>query len=1110
MKNKKGPSPERLFRVPMAVYTNMAVTAVERFLDIKRTSKKEDPIDQLLKNRESLTPEKKYFYWTRSKENLKVVNSLVNEGIWLEPETTEEPLQQAEANFDRFLHLVEALRDIRNKWSHYQHTEPVIEDELLRDTLIRLYNEATLSTAKKIPPKYTGQRALFYFKTSYNGSVELELPQGKKLKGDYTHHLTYTGYLFVTSLFLTQQEVNDFLTAMEQAPFSFEKLKERQAWREQFPDMRNPDLLKKQKERQAWRERFPDKEYPKHLKTERKHFFYARDVYTHFAIRGHRDTLTIDNEDLKKEKAFSLLEYLKRCPRERLVDRVAQNKQDELGHTLNAGYEIKEKDSSDPYLMPHQMVTIDGATYAVREKNKFLEYVVDFLTEEWHTLELDTYKIINWKWARHASATEVKQKNKNLTKDNPLERLPRHEKIDWQIPEKTEDRLNDRGEENGYSYYFEQDSQGHYTHALFKLTHTGIKKTVIGRLGSETLCTILENYFHRFPIKKTSNTEKKPANHEQRKGFFIDLFNSILNQIIDKTDTGRGNKPKGLVTPSAIAQRIAYLRSSWEKEHQAIEAAESSEQPDPFSPSKHHAKILYIVHTWNRMITFNQDHNLAHAKDYKGITGGKNGYQELVKQLSLMTDSNKREQAHDALLRTLNKLGNRKHISYYQAINSQIRYSGIMGNSGSPYPLKKKKTVNDLYLQARDYRLAMLDKLATQLEQSFDVDAWRPNAEMRWLGLRDSRTPQAAQNEQKQPQPKESGIYNVDNHYYSAVGIQTKQLKNINAGKIDNNNQLCNRHNEVLETNGNRLTIAAFYGFDGWAHWPRTDRQRLYAIKRQDALLAQLAYHYTLYYEDEYSNRTLDTLDFQKDQLRLCVEMGEEKLKTTAYITCFYRHFKQNRYRMIPRQVEKIMTIAVQQQLIPDPVMALNHLVRKKKDDLTQEEKFMLLSKEEQNMRAYEKMQAADKKLATIKEEYVLVPVPKQERDRFYLTELLTGYGLCRRAFIDALFKLERQVIDRYELHPNIKGYIEFNAICEALTNDQLISETQGEQLKQLRNCALHNDIPIGELLPSEKLVKRVTDKNKQQTGNEFIDFFGKGMQLTTLTLEKITQVSTI
>ena len=429
-----------------------------------------------------------------------------------------------------------------------------------------------------------------------------------------------------------------------------------------------------------------------------------------------------------------------------------------------------------------------------------------------------------------------------------------------------------------------------------------------------------------------------------------------------------------------------------------------------------------------------------------------------------------------------------------------------MGKSGSPFPLKKSKTLHDFYLQAQNYYQAMLDKFERRLNGEFNVDDWRPNAEMRWMGLRDTRTPQASNQEQKSPKNLDTGIYNIDKHFYAAVGVNN--LPFIKAGMPTNmevSDNLRSRHNVIYPSpNGNCLLIEEFYAFDGWEDLSRTNRGRLYRIRRQDCLLSHLAYHYTRLYEGDYKDRTLQSLDFQKDAINIPVTLNTPEKDVVVNISMYYRHYKQNRYRMIPRRTEKILRLLWEQQIIVAPQIAFNALQLKAKDELNENERFAFLSTEEQKMRWFEKNEKANRKLAAIKETYLLIPTAPEDREPFYLSEILNGYELCRRAFVARILKTEGLCIKQFSMLPKDKAYIPFSDITEQLFENNYLNKEESEDLNQLRNCAFHGDVPTGELLPAkEDLLQATKEDNKS-----FIDFFGKGMHLMNKLNERLYDVS--
>ena len=1076
---RKPKSARDKLQVPFAVYSNIACTVTERFFATNEISENKDHIEQFLDKQRHFKPAEKVGVWKQMKQNINVLDRFETEATLnlLEGSTTTE--DEAIICFDITIELLKLLAEIRNSWSHFKHKEPELTNIQLRSLIQELYNLATMESNVNLPEKYARELGLLFLERNNVGKVWYKDKNDQDVRGELTDKLSLTGQIFIISLFLNRHEVNDFLTDLEQGLYEFDEIKKRQEYKELHPN----------------------EEYPPELRNAGKPFLFARDVYTCFAIRGHRDTLKTTDEAYYKEKAFSLLEYLKRCPGERLISRVAVSKRNKVSDEYEPDFEPKERDSSDPTLGPQRLVQIGSEDYPVREKNKFMEFAVAFLEEEWQLLNVGNTAAFEWRWAHHAPASTIKKLRDDLKDKNPLDRVPQHKKMVWEVPNKDEQLLNSQNDYEGYPYYFDRDDMGNYSHAVFKLTHREI--TVTGKLSANLLCTLLENYFERFPIDVVNNNNR--ANINDRRTFFEQIFRGLHQHMISESDKGRHPKEKTTITPETILKRLDYLRRQELLLHQTIEQEDEKNQNErsAFKTDNNHAKVTYIAQTWNKAITYGQTNNLAHAADYNGITGGKKGYHEIQKYLSLMgSDKMNHEEARQQLINTLKKLGNRNNTSYYDAINRQIQQSGIMGNSGSPYPLKKNKTLNDFYEQARHYRTAMLNHFETRACQTFDPDDWRPNAEMRWLGLRDDRTPVGSQNLQQKPKESNTGIYNADKHYYTPMGVQHWQLLT-SRGDTDpehNTHVLKIKHSDIYPSpHDNCLLIEEFYNLETekWNILPRTDRNRLYAIRRQDTILSHLAYHYSKLSEGEnYSGRDLNSSHFQNDEMMVPVPTIQNGDLTTAFVKMFYRHFKQNRYRLLPKQVSNIMEILLSNGLISNNTITFNNLVLKSKSDLTQQERWMYLSNEELKASVVEKDKTANEKLVLIKEDRVLVKVPYGEGDRFYLTDVLTDYNFSRISFLSQLIKLEKAIIRNFGLKPGDKGYISFKQITDALIQNEVLTKTEVQRLRDLRNCAMHNQVPAGDLLPVAGQLIRLTKKKKGEIEKEYIEFFGYGIDM--------------
>jgi len=395
----------------------------------------------------------------------------------------------------------------------------------------------------------------------------------KKPEEDYkvikiTSEFTITGFVFYICLFLDGQQINEFLEAMEQSVYNFDELADRQNFRLTHPKVK----------------------YPESLSKKIKDFFYARDVYTYWRVRGHRDNILEDKTLDDKEDYYSLLEYLKRCPKERL--------------------ELVEESPTDK-----NEFVIDNVSYDVREKNKFMEWGLEFWDNEIERL-MKIYpdsKLDMWKWGHHQTADykhniKLELKQQAEEQGRPYQ-FPRYEKVIFDLPETEEERRNYRNDEHGFTYYLLKDDSNTFSQAMFSYQFLNGKK-VIGLMGSRMLCSILEYYLWKYPVTDTDkNTENK------KRDFFVNLFKSCY-LFISKLE--KPKKEKLVATSEKIKQRILFLN----KQYSAIANDENI---------RSHTKIKFILDTWNQMLTYGQPTNLAHANDGKGITGGKNGNQELMR-----------------------------------------------------------------------------------------------------------------------------------------------------------------------------------------------------------------------------------------------------------------------------------------------------------------------------------------------------------------------------------------------------------------------------------------------------------------------------------------------
>lgn len=953
-------------------------------------------------------------------------------------ERTSEALSIEENQARELAVWIRLLKSLRNYCSHDTHSEPVTADyKSIRDLLEQLYLEAVHHAKNRIPDKYQNTGCL------YRIYKEQE-------------YFSFTAQVFIICLFLEKGMVNDFLEALEI---------------EHLPEA-------SEEERAAFRLRAnPGDPYPEHLRSSFKKILYARDVYTYWAVRGHRSYLPVTFDSIYKEKYFSILEYLKRIPGERLTEK-------------NADYKKIERQGSENDTRKHFQVElpIDGKVHSfdVREKNRFMEWALEFWETEYKAC-LEEKKGIKWKWewARHAAVVDKKEKKEAAMKrerqagrvSERIHSLRRHEKIVWQIPEDEELRLNDNGSENGYPYYFEKDDNGEYSQALFRCTYVtenNETQSVIGLMGRKVLCSILEDYLVKFPTNKQDN------NLDSKRKFFLKNIHYCYKYIANDYPKSIGKKERHLITSQEIEQRIAYLRRKYEQQSEETNL---------------HKRIITIANTWNQMITCGAPINPLHALDCNGSIGGKNAYQEIIRRLSLMSPSlisledeqcqkqlqKSREEKAKALIDFLKSLRGRTQNSYYQQINNCLNF----GVDKRLATVVKKDvanchTIKELFEQCMRYRMDTLQIYTNRLRTApFNPKDWKPNAEMRWLGLKDARTPQAAQSKEAPPKPLTTGILNVDRHQHSAVGLALS----------------LNRpsHQKLYPSSGNMMIIPEFYTPQNrlvWEEMTGPQKKRLYQVRREDTLLSHIANYYGCKAEIPAGGISLIDRNFQNIQIQVPVVNPKEK-PPLAYISFYYRHFKQNRYRLPHRITVGIIKILVERNLIKrgDEIPHNNlHLVSKVK--LNEAEKLSYFSeKSYRSLSREEKLYKIDEKLSAISSDMVFIP--NEDKSKYYISDLLTSYTICRKVFIKKVLCLENAVIKKYSLQrKKDKHYLDFNEIADAISEKELLDTNEIKLLKSLRNAAFHSDVPATCYLPEgDDLIKQTNKK----PAKDYLDIFGKG-----------------
>ena len=977
---------------------------------------------------------------------------------------------------DTILEWMRWIDSIRNFHSHNFHIEREVKyfsSQL--EVLESFYLEALVHCKTHVPQKYANALALYR-------SVELQDPKDSKKTKRY---LSLTGYVFIICLFLNKDDVNAFLEAIEQAHFSDFNVQEK---------------------REEYRYRHPREEFPEKFRVPVKLMLYARQVYTHWANRGHRSYLPLSEGYEQKEICFSILEYLKRMPQDRLVKEGSASSAFE-------DYQIQEREGSETDRRKHYAVLLNDKLYDVREKNKFMEWALAYWEEEFKQNAKDS--VVEWEWGHHCSADEKKEVKRRKEADaanksrvsEKVQRLCRHEKVVWGVPEEQE--VNDRNDEIGYPFYFERDEQGVPSQALFKcsLKQGENTKTIVGLMGRKLLAALMELYLSKFPVENN-----KIDHRSDKKGFFEKVTKACIDYV-ETTYKGSVEKnERENITPEKIQYRIGIFEQELELQKQETSL---------------HKRILFIADTWNKMLMCGASNNRAHALDEGRRIGCITGYREIIKRLSVMAPTliskplksdfednerfkmagnncafleQRRKQSAKALFELLGSLGKaarqEKDYSYLERINKALNFNVNKNLKGvTDIKLETCTTIKELFDQCMNYHEDCLNYYRNKLKNKpFQLEEWGVNREMRYLGLRDARTPKAVNLGTVKGNPRElsTGILNVDQHLHTAVGMPSTiaELHYTALTNMLSDDKLTLLLKQDYPSPGkSRLIIEEFYCPDNlelWRSMARPQRGRLYQVRKEDTILSHLAYYYGQKSGYQLNNARLSELDYQKQELYIDTDHSDVK------ISFYYRHYKQSRYRLNKKVVNGLVEMMLGYGLISEgEIIPYNNLMPMAKSELTDDDKILLYDEQKEwNLTRAEKLKLINAKLEQAAE---VVFVPKRTTEKgYYLLELLHSYNCCRKAFIDKILKFESLVVRKYKLEfGSGKRYLDFAQIRKKMVEKGVLTMEVGSLLNVLRNPALHNVIPKKEFLPNNADLVALTN-----TQTPYFDLFKRGLRL--------------
>lgn len=1026
---------DKIYRNALAVYLNVATDNLKTWFNMED---KDDDANRILKDINQ-NKEKQSLYIQNAEKNIYFIEYLLEKKIYFNPKGN------GEIDWTRLVNLIDILFSLRNFWTHIRHTSIEIKDDALRDMLEELYLKACANSKTSVPEKYKGLKGIFKSERTQDKEEKL-IPE-----------LSLTGTVFFCCLFLEGGQISSFLELMEQSNYTFEELNKRTEFR-----LDNPKA-----------------QYPENLRKQQKDFFYARDVYNYWKVRGHRSHLLEDKDEYEKIEFFARLEYLKRCPREYL--RLKEIQEEKI--------ENREK-----HLFS---VNINGIDYDIRERNKFMDWGLEFIEEEFKRLGIKD----RWKWARNQIADKKKETRRQLeiksqTDGRPY-RFPRHKKIVFDIPQNREERINYRNDEHGYSYFFVQDCQGNDTQAMFMVLRG--EQKAIGLMSPRMLCSVLEYYFATYPVTETSEKAKKESNK-----FWNKFINACYQHI---AESERKTNQKGNITPQKIERRIKYLEEKYEEvaktKNITIKVDGTEEDVDVYLSSAHQ-RVLFILDTWNQILSWGQTTNMEHAIDRKGKLGGKSGYMELQRLLSLLDTpfENKRAAIRKELNNTLMRLGSGKSgKTYFYTLKNNLD----RGKDFSSF------TVQQHFKLCYDYRRRQLDKFRNNLNKEFNIDDWRPAYEMRWLKLKDRRTLMAAHpSGKKRNEESNTGIVNIDKKQYSAVGMP-HDITQLNEKEFQiiilQNNQgiMPEKIHEHIDKHPQNCTlfIPDFFRMpDGQelnkARGNQPLRRKLFLIKRQDIVLANIAYRKgTAFMEKKgknFSGFNLHNYNYQTQSLQLPVSDSQGKLLLN--LSFLYRYYKQNRYQLPPYLCRQIAAFLVSNGFIAQgETLPFNAMKAVLKDKMSYQDREALLSETEKKLPYEEKARLMQERFESISNTIIK---HQPEKGQLYFNQILQSYTICRRAFISAIQRLEMETLEKYPIHENKEGYVKFKDITQTLRLHQLIDSQEEKVLTETRNAVFHGKIPENNYMPPKEKIRQKTKEGKQ----DFFNYFGCGIELVNRIME--------
>ncbi|MDR0603241.1 MAG: hypothetical protein LBG80_02935 [Bacteroidales bacterium] len=840
-KNKKIYT-DSIYSSVLALYTNLAIDIIE--LLIKPYKDKFRPrrtLSSLCENIDDVEKQDEITYYVNEfKEIYPFVNYI------LHPSDTDKDCLK------KIYTWVNLLKNIRNQYSH-SVCKNIHLDKNTRDEMLNLYGiaieNAYLKKDKDIPRPFKCKK-LFV-----------------RIENDYA--LTLTGVVFCTTLFLRIQDISAFLGLLMQ----MDTLRNNRQKHKKYSDTITPNF------------RYP--------KMKNRIFLHQSVIYTYWTIRK-RNVSSIDEKIKDQIRFFELMEYLRKCPLERVTmaykDNIPQEQQTETCI-------LKQYQSAI-----HPKVIIQEKEYILRRRNHFINYALDYWT---HQIENQFSDGTEWKWA-HCASREQKQDNK---KKKNFEKLNFQERVVWEKSQKnttynveSEIELPYYVEDN--NIFFRLKKEDHY---------------IVGMMSVKVLYDLLRNYFsaddkimyvtnlfeqtwkYLYQYLEYTHTykEQNPCLAVPKKYLPEDVMSLVQNkEFADKINVfgtlswSIEKEIDDAALEYKIRQRISYLKTYYEQMKQT---------------SVNSLKVMETVRAWFAILNYGKKTNWEHAFGTDEIDNSLiSQYKYITYYLSRLVspEPNLSEEFDNYLFRT----GLKKLLLHEQ-----------------PYILHKCYHLNNYFNNAINYRLQILNYYGEILTFPFVRKDWKPTEALRWLKI---RTPERAKEYPKRSPiptekiklPVEHAVLNTEKGvYFAARAVPLPHnfyTKTLDAPKQETNTPV------ELESAFYNVNMKLFKA----GHF-----RKLYAIKQQDMVLSHIALYYAQKAEINLPQPlTVSDNNYQSIELSIPFTVNSRNI-TVCY---YYPYFKQSHYKLFPELFTELLEVAVQFDKIPaDGKIYFNNLKPKKKED---------------------------------------------------------------------------------------------------------------------------------------------------------------------------------